>query len=669
MSGTPEQIFATALEHFHSGRLTEAAKILKRLNKRHPKIPDVLHLLGVVLLQTEKPNDAARYLKKADKIVPGSPEILTLLGCALRKSGKRAAGFKTLERALIAGPGYADANYNFARALADHGRHEEAAAHYEAAIAADPYLTDAHYNLGLALRKLGRIEDAVAAFENALKADPNQADVLSSLGAALGDMGRPGEAARHLRHAVAIDPGFADAWANLGNAYKDLGRVSEAVEHLEKAVALEPAAPAMHSNLIFCKNYSPDFGPRDILAEARRWDERHGGERRDRPNRAPDHNDQGPVRRLRIGYVSPDFRRHPVGYFFESIIEAHDRSAVEVFCYAANRTVDEVTGRMKGDADYWRDISGLDDRAAAALIAGDRIDILVDLAGHSAANRLTLFGRSPAPVQATGGGMFGTSGLAAMDYILTDRFESPEGSDGDYSETPVRLACGCFCYRPPRYAPDVAPPPFRGNGFITYGCFNNLAKISRDAVALWARVLEGTPGSRLTLKTGALKSEAARRYFAKLFTDAGLAPGRLILSPGAAHEELLKAYGGIDIALDPLPYSGGLTTLESLWLGVPVVSLAGDTFAGRHSASHLGNAGLGELVAGTADEYVEIAVNLANDQSRLEKLRRNLRGILAKSPILDAARHARGLEAAYREMWRTFQSGKRPEMIKVAESG
>ncbi len=430
--------------------------------------------------------------------------------------------------------------------------------------------------------------------------------------------------------------------------------MSEAIEHLEKAVALRPGNAAMHSNLIFCKNYSPDFGPQDILAEARRWDQRHGGMAEDRPKhaRAP-----GPDRRLRIGYVSADFRRHPVGYFFEPILEAHERNAVEVFCYAANRTVDEVTGRMKGHADHWRDIAGLDDRAAAALIAGDKIDILVDLAGHSAANRLALFGRKPAPVQATGGGMFGTSGMAAMDYILTDRFESPEGSDEDYSETPLRLADDYVCYRPPEYAPGVAPPPFQGNGFITFGCFNNLAKISRDAAALWTRVLDGAPGSRLLLKTGALSCREAREYFAKLFEDEGVGRDRLVLKPGSPHEELLKAYGEIDIALDPLPYSGGLTTLEALWQGVPVVSMAGNTFAGRHSASHLGNAGLGELVAVTAAEYVEIAVNLATDKERLKALRGSLRGILAKSPILDAARHARGLEAAYREMWRTRRTG------------
>ncbi|HEC90855.1 MAG TPA: tetratricopeptide repeat protein [Alphaproteobacteria bacterium] len=658
MSDAPEQIFATALDHFRSGRLIEAAKILKRLHKRHPKAADAPHLLGVVLLQMEKPNEAAKYLKKAAKIIPGSPEILTLLGCALRSSGKEKAGLKTLEKAVKAGPVHADAHYNFARALAGNGQWAEAASHYEAAIAADPGLSDAYYNLGLARRKLGRLEDAVAAFEVALGHGPDQADTLSSLGAALSDMGRPGEAARRLEHAVAIDPGSADAWANLGNAYKDLGRVGEAVEHLEKAVALRPGDAAMHSNLIFCKNYSPDFGPQDILAEARRWDQRHGGNRKDWPKHAPKHaRDPGSDRRLRIGYVSADFRRHPVGYFFEPILEAHDRNAVEVFCYAAGRTADEVSERMKGHADHWRDIADLDDRAAAALIGGDKIDILVDLAGHSAANRLTLFGRQPAPVQATGGGMFGTSGLAAMDYILTDRFESPEspgGSDEDYSETPARLADGCFCYQPPEYAAGVAPPPFRDNGFITYGCFNNLAKISRDAVALWARVLEGTPESRLMLKTGALKSAAARRYFTELFAAAGLNPERLVLKPGVAHQELLKAYSGIDVALDPLPYSGGLTTLEALWQGVPVVSMAGSTFAGRHSASHLGNAGLGELVAATADEYVEIAVNLANDQERLETLRASLRGILAKSPILDAGRHARGLEAAYREMWRRW---------------
>ncbi len=639
----PEAVFHGAVADYQAGRLERSEKTLLNIDRSHPGIPDVLHLLGVIALQTDRPDAARQHLDRAVAAAPQSPELLALLGSALRGTGKAAEAGEILEKAFALAPDRPDILYTLGNALMDADRLDAAVDRFGRALELSPDYADAHYNLARVLRRLGRMEDARGHYEKAVALTPTQADALNGLGVTLNDMNRPDEALPQLLRAVELAPGFADAHGNLANTYTEIGDTEAAIRHLEEALKFSPHDPRIGSNLIMGKSYDPRYGPEDILAEARRWNETHA-----KPLHShigPHPNAPDPERRIKVGYVSADFRRHPVGYFFEGALAAHDKQNFEIFCYANSPATDEVTERFRAHADHWREIHALDDAAAARMVRDDGIDILIDLAGHTGNGRLTLFARKPAPVQATGGGLFSTTGMDAMDYILTDRFETPDGYDQYYSETVWRLPHGYVCYTPPDYAPPVPDLPAITNGFITFGCFNNLAKISADAVALWARVLDAVPGSRLLLRTHALKSPAARE---RLDDD------RIVFTEGLPHKDLLGAYGEIDIALDPLPYSGGLTTVEALWMGVPVVTLSGETFASRHSTSHLNNIGLSELVTDSQDLYVETAAGLAGDPDGLADLRANLRERMKASPLCDTKRFARDLETAYRDMWRAW---------------
>ena len=380
-------------------------------------------------------------------------------------------------------------------------------------------------------------------------------------------------------------------------------------------------------------------------------------------------NPRDPDKRLKVGYVGGDFCAHPVGMFFTAFFRHHDKNAVETFVYMTGADTDHVTESLRGQADHWRDAALLDDAAFAEAARADGIDILVDTAGHTAMNRLRAFARRCAPVQATGFGVMGTTGLDGMDYFLADRFEIPPGHEKFYSESVVRLPGDNVCFAPPDYAPAVAPLPARERGFVAFGCFNAAGKISPEAIALWSRALVLAPGSRMLLKNFGLGVPECRERFIRLFSGHGIGADRLILEGPATHAELLAAYGRVDIALDPIPYSGGLTTLESLWMGVPVVTLPGETFASRHSASHLANAGYPELIAKDAGDYVAIALKLASDLDGLANLRARLRPKMAASPVCDGARYARGLEAAYRAMWRRWCQDEKPAALDVRPPG
>lgn len=646
-----EQAFAAAVKDFQSGAWAEAERRLKPLRDAFPDHPEVLFLLGLAVLQAGRVRAAIEPLQQAARLAPDRADVRNALGSALRRDGQGAAAIAALEQAVALQPAFTDAYYNLGNALKDAGRYAAAERHYRAALAHEPNFADAHYGLGLALRALGRTDEAIAAYEEAIRLASGHADVHISLGSAFFDRDQTHRARRAYETALALEPDNATALGNLGNVLTTMGRLEEGIAKVERAVALDPGNAAMHSNLIFHCHYSPTYGPLDLLRLARQWNDRHARPRAER--RKPHRNDRDPERRLRVGYVSGDFRVHPVGWFMTPVFAAHDPSAVETFAYSASAYADELTRRIQAGVGHWRQIAGLSDSDLAARIREDRIDILIDLAGHTARHRLLAFAEKPAPVQVTAV-VPGTSGLDAIDYFLSDRFETPPGSEAHFSETVIRLPDGFHCYGPPDYAPEVAPLPAGANGAVTFGCFNNLAKVTPRVVALWAKVLAAVPGSRLLLKTKALDDPDAQAWYRELTAAAGIAPDRLVLAGGAPHAELLAAYGAVDITLDPFPYSGGLTTLESLWMGVPVVTLSGETFAGRHSTSHLANIGLPELIAATPDEYVAIAAGLADDRDRLAGLRASLRDRLAASPICDARRYTRNLEAAYRRMWRAW---------------
>ncbi|HEX4613044.1 MAG TPA: tetratricopeptide repeat protein, partial [Urbifossiella sp.] len=531
-------------------------------------------------------------------------------------------------------------------ALAALDRYAEAAAALGEHLRRHPADARVWHRVGHVLLRLGQDADALAAFEQAAAHAPTSPEARVSLGVAL-QAGRPDEALACYRNALRVRPDMPEAQNNLGNAYVEAGRTAEAVPLLRAAAAGRPNWPALHSNLLLALNYRPEVTPADLLAEHRAWADRFAAPLApaDPPRpAAPD-----PGRPLRIGYLSADLRRHPVAAYIGPVLAAHDRTAVRVICYSAARRADDVTDRLKAAADDWRDIAGLDDAAAADLIRRDGVDVLVDLGGHTAGNRLLVLARRPAPVQVTHFGYPNTTGMRVMDYRLTDEAADPNGVDGFYTERLVRLPDVGWCWGPPAAAPDPGPLPCRANGHITFASLNNPAKVTDEVAAVWAQVLHRVPDSRLLLLTGLLAE--TRERIARLFAGLGVDPGRLRLESRGPADRYYALWASADVGLDPFPYNGGVTTPDALWMGVPVVSLTGDFCRARQGVSVLGVVGLGDWVAPTTAGYVDRAARAAADPDELSAVRAGLRDRLRGSPLLDAARFTRHLEAAYQRMW------------------
>ncbi|HTI66053.1 MAG TPA: tetratricopeptide repeat protein [Caulobacteraceae bacterium] len=580
------------------------------------------------------------------------------LGAAALASGRPEEAAEAFRRVIALLPGYAGGRYNLGHVLQALGRPGEAAEAYRQAIALQPDHLAAHNSLGAVLKAMGRPDEAAACYRRALELKPDFAEGWYNLGAVFLAAGRLDEAADAYRRALDLKPDYAEAHANLGNAFQAMGRFADAAAAYQRAIDLKPDFATADSNRLLCLLYSPDITPGSLLAEHRRWDERHG--RRPGPSPAAHANPREPGRRLRIGYVSADFGAHPVGWFLTRVLAAHDRAAFEVSCYDNGGLDDEVTARLRASAHHWRNLVGVGDDDAAAMVRGDGIDILVDLSGHTAKNRLPLFTRRPAPVQASWLGYPGTTGLSSIDYLVMDTAVMPPGAERRCSEAVVRLLHSRFCYDPPAYAPAVADP---GGQPVTFGSFNNLTKVGPEVVRLWTAVLEAAPGSRLVLKSKSLADPAARRRLEDAFAACGLAPDRLELRGASPHAQMLAEYGGVDIALDPFPFCGGLTSCEALWMGVPVVTLPGDRPASRQTLGFLDALGLGEFAAGSPADYVRVAAALAADPERRAQLRRSLRPRMAASSLCDGPLFASALESALRAMWRRWCAGEPPAAI------
>jgi predicted O-linked N-acetylglucosamine transferase (SPINDLY family) len=448
-----------------------------------------------------------------------------------------------------------------------------------------------------------------------------------------------------------VDAGHAGLKQALAAIVFEQGRVDEAIATAREAIALQPANASAHSDLLRMLNYADMQDPAAVAREHRDWAQRH-----ERPlaDAAPPHaNVRDPARRLRIGYVSPYFRKHAVTFFLEPVIEHHDRNRFEIILYADVAQPDEYSARLRAHGAAWRSTVGASDAGVAAMIRADAVDILVDLSGHTPGNRLLAFARKSAPVQVTWNGYPNTTGMTGMDYRITDAACDPPGATAHlHSEKLVRLPGVYMAWRPPEDAPDVGPPPALAAGHVTFGSFNSCYKITPRLIAVWSRILERVPHSRLMLLT--IGAGAAERRIRSLFARHGIGAPRMDIRPRVTHENFLAIHNEVDIALDAFPYHGTTTTCFSLWMGLPVVTLAGATHVSRVGASLLNHAGLRELVASTDDEYVDFAAKLAHDLPRLAALRAKLRGMLLDSPLTDGAGYARNLERAYREMWAAY---------------
>ena len=628
---TVAEAFRTAVALHEAGHLVEAEAWYERILMVAPKYAECHHRLGAVALQTGRHERAVALVSQAIACDDREPVYFNTLG-----------------------------NVWFAW-----GRLDQAAASYRQALELKPDYAGARYNLGNVLQAQGHSAAAVAAFERVLTLWPDHAESLNNLGAALLDLGRFDEAVARVRQALAIKPDLVEAMTTLGKGLQELGQLDQAVTEYRRALRHQPDCTEAHSNLLMTLNYLPDSSAARVTAEHRAF-----GARLARMTGVAafcHRQSRDPERRLKIGYVSGDFRDHVVGHFVLPLLEAHDREQVGLYGYSNTARPDAVTVRLRAQMAVWRETAGIDTKALAAQIHADEIDILVDLAGHSAFNRLPVFARKPAPLQMTWLGYPATTGLSTMDYRLVDAVTDPVGiADPLSCEALIRLGPSFLCYRPPP-APDVEPPPVLRQGFVTFGSFNNLNKINAKVIEQWAALLHRLPSAHLLFKSRQLSCPSVQQDLWAAFAGHGIRAERIVSQGWTADiASHLQTYHRVDIALDPFPYNGTTTTCEALWMGVPVVAVRGDRHAARVGASLLESLGLGALVADSPMAYLERAAALALNPERLSSMRAGLRGRVAAAPLSDASGFARRVEGAYREAWRRWCRGEAPGPFTVA---
>jgi protein O-GlcNAc transferase len=639
----------------NQGKLDEAIAAYCKAICIKPDHVEAHSNLGNVLRDQGKFDEAVAAYREAIRISPDQARAYSDLGVALADQGNFDEAAAIYRKAISIKPDYAEAHFNLGNVLKDQGKLDEAVAAYRQAISIRPNLAVAQSNLGNTLLNQGNLDEAVAAYRRAIEIMPTNAEVHYNLGNGLKDQGELDGAVASYRRSIILKPDHAGAHCNLAIALMDQGKLDEAVAAYRQALVLKPDYADSHSNLLFCLNYVDDISNEEIYKESVCWNERHA--LRYRPSNVAYNNERRSDRRLRIGYVSPDLRTHSVAYFLEPLLQGHDRQAVEIFCYADVVQPDSVTTRLQGLADHWLMTIGLSDDKLAARIRTDGIDILIDLAGHTAHNRLGVFAREPAPVQVTWLGYPNTTGLDAIDYRLVDAVTDPVGeADACASETLLRLPSGFLCYGGPEGMPEPADPPCLTAATVTFGSFNNPAKVSPSTLDVWAKLLTRLPEARLLLKGKSFANATTRALFIARLGERGVAPERVELVAWApSNTAHLALYERVDIALDPFPYNGTTTTCEALWMGVPVITLRGDRHAGRVGASLLSHGGLTDWIAGSVEDYVEIAVALAGNPSHLRDLRRSLRPHLKASPLCDSKAFAGQIEAAFRTMWQQWQ--------------
>lgn len=699
----------SAFEHHQAGRLQQAEALYRQALQLAPNHPDALYLLAQ--LSHQAGNDAAAFelIQRAIRVKPGDPFMHDNLGSLYRaqhRLGEAEASFRralelkpdfagahynlgvTLQdlgrpleaersyrRALALKPDHADAHYNLGIVLRDQGRLSEAAASYAQALKVDPDFADAHYNLGLVLQDAGRMSEAGACYAQALKLNSQLAKAHNNLGIVLQDLGRASEAEASYRRALEIDPGYAEAHSNLGSVLRDLGQLVAAEASFRRALELKPDIAEAHQSLssalaylsdyrqvaaesdlalrlkpgdariweqrLYAYSYHPDLSAAEIYAEFVRWGDRF-------PDPVVDFSghDRTPGRRLRVGYVSPDFQRHTSRFYFWPLFANHDHSVVELYAYSNVKAEDEYTARFKGLFDHWRNIREVADGDVARMVREDEIDILVDCCNHMRDDRLGVFTLKPAPIQATWLGAAWTTGLKAVDYAMIDPYMAPEGTLA--RETIVRLPHFFVAYRPPEQTAEIASPPCVKNGYVTFGYSGRTERLNHRSFRVWGEILRQIPDARLILDYQSFADPPTQAYYRQFMAQLGVDVDRVLMRKS---DNIFEGLNDIDILLDCFPHSGGTMLFDALWMGVPALTLAGRPPLGRIGTSLMMNLDLPDWVAQSEDDYIAKARALGGDFQALAGLRAGMRERMRNSPVMDGAGFARGVEAAYREMY------------------
>lgn len=639
------------------GRAAEAEVALSHANSLQPRNAMILTALADSLLQLSQAERAVGVYREALAIKPDQPDALRNLAIAHQRLKQFEAADTWFGKAAAADAAASGTYLQWSRMWIQHGALAQALTIVEQALHRLPRDADLHYQRGYLLSESARQEEALRCFDICISIKPDHTEARLARASILRHTGRLSEAESDIRQVLESDDADARAHAGLSALLRDEGDVDGMLMHARRAVELEPENPDMHQHMLMDLHYAVHISPEDLLAAHRDWADRFGHV----PDvRAQHCNVVDPERLLRIAYISADFRQHSVAHFIEPVLAQHDRNRVLVYCYSNLRQErhDPVTARLRSLADLWRDVATLNDAELAALIAADGIDVLVDLSGHTSGNRLGVFARHPAPVQISWLGYPNTTGMAAVDYRLTDSStDPPEVADRFAVECLRRLPEGFLCYAPPADAPDCGGPACSRNGFVTFGSLNNLAKINSDVIALWSAIINATPGSHLLLKGAAFADAAVRERVLRRFADHGVTADRLdLLVYTRSVAEHFACYHRIDIALDTFPYNGTTTTCEALWMGVPVVCLVGSTHASRVGLSILRQMDLSEYACTTVEDYRARVIALADDRLTLEMLHDSLRERMRGSTLMDAHRFCRQLENEYRTVWRIWCS-------------
>jgi predicted O-linked N-acetylglucosamine transferase (SPINDLY family) len=652
---TPLNNLANALRG--QRRLEEAIDTYQRAIRLRPDFAEAMDNLASTLCAAGQTDRGIEQFREAIRLKPTLVNAHNNLGATLMRLGRCDEAIQCFKTAIDLKPDHAEANNNMGAALQRLGQIEDSVEFFRKAAKLKPTFAEAHGNLAGSLHELGRKDEALEAVDAVLALRPKSAKDHFLRAMILRELLRPDEGIEALREALRLDPDNASVMPPLGYALLERGDMDEAMAMLLRSIELRPN-PQTHSNVLMTMNYHPGFSPADLLKSHQSWAEVH--EKPQMEKWRVHENDRDPNRRLRVGYVSPDFRGHVVGFFVGPILQHHDHEQFEVFAYAHLITADWDTWRMRAGIDQWRETEGHTPDEIAEQIREDKIDILIDLAGHTGNNALETFARKAAPVQINMIGFPSTTGLSSMDYRVTDELCDPTGvSDAYNSEALIRIPGLFWSFMPPTGTGDVGPLPALKNGFVTFTSVNNLTKVTPNVQRMWARVLREVPNSRLIIQTHAMSSEHAQEAVKGRFAELGITEDRLDFRKPKPLGEYLNLLNESDMTLDPFPFNGGTTTCHSLWMGAPVITLAGDRHASRMGLSMLTAIGLPELVAHTPDEYVQIAVGLAKDLPRLAAIRAGMRERLKASPLMDGAGYTKKLEAAYREVWHKWcASGK-----------
>lgn len=601
--------------------------------------------------KSPKKKNVPSFLKK-ENITITTKDIPRWLEKAvhLHQSGDLAQAEAIYHKLLLINPHNGDVLHLLGLLNAQGKNYQEAEAFIQQAIGYNNKIPVFYNNLGNISWELGKTEQAIDSFRRALELEPNYSDAHYNLATVLKETDHLTEALPYFQNALALNPHYVKAYNNLAETLKHKGRVRESLGYYQRALQLS-AQPLIHSNYLLALHYDPGLTAEMIFTEHQQFNRLYA-----LPllaNSKPHDNNCQPDRKLRIGYISPDFRGHSVNYFIEPLLTHHDRTQFEIYCYYNNPQKDLVTERLQTYADCWVDCAEWEDEALSNTIRTHQVDILVDLMGHTGMNRILVFARKPAPIQMAYLGYSNTTGLTAIDYRLTDEHTDPAWMPS--SEMPIRVPNTYFCYQPLETCPPVTATPALKNQYVTFGSFNNYPKLSPPIIQLWMAILKALPNAKLLIKSKSLKDLGTKETLLNDFSQASIAPERLMfMGHLPSSQQYLDIYNQVDIALDSYPYNGATTTCETLWMGVPVVTLIGNTHVSRMGLSILSSLGLTELVADTPEAYKDICLKLANDIPYLQKIRAGMRERMMSSPLMDASGFTQRLESIYKELWKTW---------------